>query len=604
MRPREDLREQHRHVPPVAHARLQPRPRPQPPPPDRAPDPATPLFTPAAASLPLPAAEERLGDEAGRPRWTRRQVLAGGGVALGLGLAGMLGWKGAWAEQQLGEARAALGELDLRLPRLHGRGDGTGAEAAGPAGSAGTTAAHTIRATLAAQLATIDLGGPVVQTWAYGDALPGPLLRGRVGDTLEVAVRNHLPQATTVHWHGLAIPNPMDGVPNLTQQPVAPGAAMTYRFVLPHAGTYWYHPHVGVQLDRGLYGPLIVDDPGDPGRYDAEFTVVLDDWLDGTGRTPDQVLQQLAGGMDMGMDGMDMGGTGGGQPGGMGAMGGMAMMRSAALGGDAGDVDYPHYLVNGRVPSAPVTLRARPGQRVRIRLLNAGADTAFRVALGGHRLTVTHTDGYPVRPVTVDSLLIAMGERYDLEVTVGDGAFPLVAEAEGKGAQGLAVVRTASGAAPGPAAKPAELRGRLLRLTDLDAIPEAALPRQRLDRVHDMVLQGDMTSYRWTINGRASDHLRPSDAPALPLRDGERLRLRFVNLSPMFHPMHVHGHTFQVRIRGGAAGAGPRKDTVIVRPLETVVCDLAADNPGTWMTHCHNLYHAESGMMALLAYRS
>ncbi|HEX9342146.1 MAG TPA: multicopper oxidase family protein [Actinomycetota bacterium] len=579
MRPREDLREQHRHVPPVAHARLRPRPRPRPWPQPPTPDPApVPAATAAAAA-------------AARPRWTRRQVLAGGGAALGLGLVGVLGWKGAWAEARLGEARAALGDLGLPLPGLHG--PGAASASAGIADGAGGGGARTVRATLSAQPVTIDLGGPVVRTWAYGDALPGPLLRGRVGDTLEVAVRNHLPQATTVHWHGMAIPNPMDGVPNLTQQPIAPGAAMTYRFVLPHPGTYWYHPHVGVQLDRGLYGPLIVDDPADPGRYDAEFTVVLDDWLDGTGRTPDQVLQQLAGGMEMDMSGMSMG-----------EAAGMASMRSAALGGDAGDVDYPHYLVNGRVPSAPVTLRARPGQRVRIRLLNAGADTAFRVALGGHRLTVTHSDGYPVRPVTVDSLLIAMGERYDLEVILGDGAFPLVAEAEGKGARGLAVVRTAGGAIPGAAAKPAELRGRLLRLSDLDAAPEAALPRQRLDRVHDMVLQGDMAGYRWTINGHSYDHLRPSDAPALPLRDGERLRLRFVNLSPMFHPMHVHGHTFQVRTAGSASGAGPRKDTVLVRPLETVVCDLAADNPGTWMAHCHNLYHAESGMMALLAYQN
>jgi len=572
MRPPEGIPEQHRHTPPIAHARLRPRPQPHPqPPPAPAPAPPPPLPLP-----PVPQAGSR---------YTRRQVLAGGGAALGLGLLGVLGWKHVWAGARLGEA-------------------------AGFVDGAGGGAARTISATLSAQPATVDLGGPVVRTWAYGDAVPGPLLRGRVGDTLQVTVRNHLPQATTVHWHGLAVPNPMDGVPNLTQQPIAPGTAMTYRFALPHAGTYWYHPHVGVQLDRGLYGPLIVDDPADPGRYDAEFVVVLDDWLDGTGRTPDQVLRQLAGGMDM--DGMNMGGSGGtsGQMGGMGGMqgmGGMAMMRSAALGGDAGDVDYPHYLVNGRVPSAPVTLRARPGQRVRIRLLNAGADTAFRVALGGHRLTVTHSDGYPIRPVTVDSLLIAMGERYDLEATLGDGAFPLVAEAEGKGAQGFAVVRTASGAAPDAAAKPAELRGRLLRLSDQreGAVPPAALPRQRIDRVHDMVLEGDMMGYRWTINGHTYDHLRPSDAPALPLQDGERLRLRFVNLSSMFHPMHVHGHTFQVRTGAGgsASGPGPRKDTVLVRPLETVVCDLAADNPGTWMAHCHNLYHAESGMMALLAYQ-
>ncbi len=202
----------------------------------------------------------------------------------------------------------------------------------------------------------------------------------------------------------------LDGVPGLTQPPIAPGRSGSYRFRLPHPGTYWYHPHVGVQPDRGLYGALIVDDPAEPGRYELELVVVLDDWLDGTGRTPDDVMREMRGGM------MDM----------------RSGPKSAVLGSEGGDVAYPHYLLNGRLPSAPPTFRARPGQRARIRIVNAGADTAFRVALGGHRLTVTHSDGFPVRPVTVDTLVIAMGERYDLEVRLGDGAFPLVAVPEGK----------------------------------------------------------------------------------------------------------------------------------------------------------------------------
>jgi len=155
-----------------------------------------------------------------------------------------------------------------------------------------------------------------------------------------------------------------------------------------------HHPHAGVQLDRGLHGALVVDDPGEPGDYADEWIVILDDWVDGTGRTPDQVLAGLLSGTGTGMGHRSMGmGEG---------------MRSPMLGG-AGDVDYPYYLVNGRPPDDPVTLRARPGQRVRLRLVNAGSDTAFRVALGGHRMTVTHSDGFPVRPVDTDALLIGMG---------------------------------------------------------------------------------------------------------------------------------------------------------------------------------------------------
>ncbi len=250
--------------------------------------------------------------------------------------------------------------------------------------------------------------------------------------------------------------------------------------------------------------------------------------------------------------------------------------------------------MNGRTPRAPATLRALPGQRVRIRLVNAAADTAFRVALGGHRLTVTHSDGFPVHPVTVDTVLLAMGERYDLEVALGDGAFPLVAVAEGKGGQGLAVVRTASGATPAASARPGELGRRRLRTRDLRAADAVALPDRPPDRTHDVVLEGDMMRWRWTINGHGGGEMAE-----LPAVGGELVRLRFVNLSSMFHPMHVHGHTFQVR---HGRRPGPRKDTAIVLPLETVVADLEADNPGRWLTHCHNLYHSESGMMAVLDY--
>ena len=150
---------------------------------------------------------------------------------------------------------------------------------------------------MAPEAGHVDLGGPVVPTWSFGGQVPGPEIRVRKGQILQALLVNRLPVETTVHWHGVAIRNDMDGVPGMTQAPVPAGREFTYSFAVAEPGTYWYHPHVGVQLDRGLYGPLIVEDPAEPADYDHDWTVVLDDWIDGTGYTPDQVLDALRSGM-------------------------------------------------------------------------------------------------------------------------------------------------------------------------------------------------------------------------------------------------------------------------------------------------------------------
>jgi FtsP/CotA-like multicopper oxidase with cupredoxin domain len=421
----------------------------------------------------------------------------------------------------------------------------------------------------------VDLGSGPVQTWSYGDGIPGPQLRTTAGDLLRVEFTNQLPVDTSVHWHGVALRNDMDGVPGITQKPIRSGSSYLYEFTTPDPGTYFFHPHSGVQLDRGLYGVLIVDDRNEPGGYDHEWVVVLDDWIDGTGRTPDDVLSRL-------------GSTGGMSHGGM--MG--ASMRSPILGG-AGDVDYPTYLINGRVPEAPATFRGKPGQRVRLRIISAASDTAFRVALGGHTMRVTHSDGFPVTPVTTDALLIGMGERFDVVIDLADGIFPLVAAAEGKRGFAAATVRTATGRAPAGDGRLSELRRRVVLGSDLAVAPEVRLDRRDVDRRLEAVVAGGMMRYRWTINGG-----RFPDTEPLVVEPGERTRLRLVNASMMFHPMHLHGHTFGL-VRGGA-----RKDTVIVRPHESIDVDIDADNPGQWALHCHNIYHAEMGMMTVLSYRN
>ncbi len=497
----------------------------------------------------------------------------------------------------LGAAGLAGGAAVTALTGCAGR---TSPRLVTPSGTAVQTAeaarrkpgAATVTASLKPRPVTLDLGGVTVATWGYAEQAPGPLIRAKAGDLIRVDVHNQLPTATSVHWHGIALRNDMDGVPDVTQPAIAAGGSFRYEFTAPDPGTYFYHPHSGVQLDRALYGVLIVDDPADPGRYDVDWAVVLDDWVDGTGRTPDQVLADLQsmGGMNgSSMGGMDMGG--------MSMGGGMEMNTSAILGG-AGDISYPHYLINGRIPAAPATFTGKPRQRARIRIVNAASDTAFRLALGGHRLTVTHTDGYPVVPSTVDALIVGMGERVDVETDLADGAFPLVALAEGKrdttGAQAraFAIVRTGAGSPPPADARPAQLDGPAALATDLRAADAVRLADRSPDRSHTLTLAGGMMPYRWTINGTTFDKAQP-----VTVKHGERVRLRFVNTSTMFHPMHLHGHTFAL------AGGGPRKDTVIVKPNQSVTVDLDAANPGQWMTHCHNIYHAEAGMMVNLAYQ-
>ncbi|MGW2253408.1 multicopper oxidase family protein [Kitasatospora sp. NPDC001660] len=456
---------------------------------------------------------------------------------------------------------------------------------------------------LTATETTLDLGGRTVRTWTYGDALPGREVRATAGETLALTLANHLPQPTSLHWHGLALRNDMDGVPGLTQDPVRAGAAFDYRFALTHPGTYWFHPHSGVQQDRGLYAPLIVEDPKEPLTYDKEWVVVLDDWVDGIdGSTPDAVLAELA----KGMGGHAMSGTGGHDTSGTtGTPAGPSRMlmggRSALLGGDAGDVAYPFHLVNGRLATAPETFTAKPGDRVRIRLINAGGDTAYRVALGGHELTVTHTDGFPVEPATTRALLLGMGERYDVLVTVQDGVFPLTALAEGKNASALALLRTGGGGAPDASVRPAELDAELLTAAQLRADANVRLPARAPDRTVRLDLTGGMAKADWAFNGRTYD-----PAQRHPVVAGERVRLVFRNSTDMWHPVHLHGHTFALAgtAGDGTGSDGPRKDTAVVLPGATLAVDFDADNPGLWMVHCHNAYHAESGMMTVLGYRA
>jgi len=450
---------------------------------------------------------------------------------------------------------------------------------------------RTVSMTLTPRPVTVDLGGKVVNTVGYADTVPGPVIRANVGDELEVVLTNKLDQETSMHWHGLALRNDMDGAMPATPN-VPAGESFTYKFSVPDPGTYWAHPHTGVQSDTGLYLPLIIDDPSAPADYDAEWIIMLDDWTDGVGKSPQQIFDDLKAN---GMGAMGGGGMGG-MDGGMGGqMGGSGAGGASLLGGDPGDVTYPYYVINGRIPEAPTTFTAKPGQRIRLRFINSGSDTAFRVALAGHPMTVTHTDGFPVVPTEVDALLLGMGERYDAIVTAKDGIFPLVALAEGKNASARALLSTGAGSVPPMAYEPPELTGRVGTIDMFTATEEAQLKFTKADTE----MTADLTmvkgaNYEWGINGPY-----PNNKP-FTIKQGQQATLTFTNNSRMWHPMHLHGHTFAVFNPDGKLGA--RKDTVIVIPGQSLKVAILADNPGYWPMHCHNTYHGEAGMFTTFDY--
>jgi multicopper oxidase len=486
---------------------------------------------------------------------------------------------------------------------------------------------HTVATTLTAQQTEIDLGGITARTLAYGNTIPGPLIRANVGDELAITVTNQLNEPTSVHWHGIVLRNDMDGAEPATPN-IPAGQTFTYRFLVPNAGTYWAHPHVGLEEDMGLYLPIIVDDPTEAGNYDAEWIVVMDDWTDGVGKSPQQLydaltspnkptMQNMPGATPTatpttgtttptttttpkpttttktgttGTTGTTSTSTATGMPGTPGEVG-----KSDLLGGDAGDIAYPYYLINGRVPAAATTFNAKPSQRIRIRFINTGSDTTFRVALAEHSMTVTHTDGYPVVPTQVDALLIGMAERYDVIVTAADGVFPLVAAAEGKDAVARAFLVTGSGSQPDPQFRPAELTKRVGTIDMFTATTAVNLGAAEPNLDLPVVLGGNMIKYDWTINGEPYSKTNP-----LRVRQGQRPTITFDNPTMMYHPIHLHGHSFQLIKADGASGA--RKDTVIVLPKQKINAVLVADNPGFWMLHCHNTYHQYAGMETRLDY--
>ncbi|MFC4989312.1 multicopper oxidase family protein [Saliphagus infecundisoli] len=400
--------------------------------------------------------------------------------------------------------------------------------------------------------------GETVETWLYDSQYPGPELRVREGERVRITIRNELPTETTVHWHGMKQlgSNAMDGVPGVTQPSIEPGEEFVYEFDAAPTGTHWYHSHVGLQLDRGLLGPLIVEENDPHVAYDREHTIVVDEYLTGEPK----------------ITSVDRG------------------MMSGFPGGPA----YDGTLVNGKLPSDPDILSVEAGERVRLRFLNAGSIKSHRVSVSGHTMQVTHADGPAVEPVEVDTFDLGMGERFDAVIEANrPGTWEIRARPlDDKTPSGRTLLHYDGSDADEPRRE--SVGTRRLEYGDLTAV--GAL--DQYDGPPDQTIEVDLSTGgmmggdegEWQINGQVYP-----DADPIHIKEGDHVRLRVVNHSPMRHPMHLHGHHFVVK--------GALQDTVTVPGhMGQRMMDFVADNPGDWFFHCHNLYHLHTGMARLFKY--
>ncbi len=464
---------------------------------------------------------------------------------------------------------------------------------------------------------TVSPAGRPVRGLTINGGIPGPTLRFREGDWARIRVHNHLSkEETSTHWHGLLLPNEQDGVPHITTPPILPGRSHTFEFQLRHSGTYWYHSHTHLQEQSGVYGALVVEPRGgEPVPADREQVLVLSDW---TNYDPHEVMRLLMRGSDY--------------------FGLMRRNAQSILGAwrsghlkdyfqrewdrmmpmDVSDVGYHGFLVNGQ---RRTRIEGRPGERVRLRLVNAAASTYFFPHSSAGPMTIVAADGPPVEPVQVDRFLMAIAETYDVIITIPrSGQYELRFTAQD--GSGYASAYFGSGALT-PASDPprpnlyhmnemlrlaleeqkedprASLNlprpgspYRLLRAPLATTLP-SHLPRRRIT----LHLTGDMSRYIWGFDGKTI-----AQQPYIHIRKGEVIELELINDSMMHHPIHLHGHFF--RLLMGQGTRSPLKHTVDVPPMSRRLVEFEANEEKDWMFHCHILYHMMSGMARVFRYEN
>jgi FtsP/CotA-like multicopper oxidase with cupredoxin domain len=406
------------------------------------------------------------------------------------------------------------------------------------------------------------------------------------GDRFRVDLVNQAGTPTIVHWHGQLPPWMQDGFPWPQTPPIASGAVKAYDYV-PTPGTYWMHSHHGLQEQSLMTAPLIVRDVAELREDRQEIVLMLHDF---TFRTPEEVLAGLIG---TSASRMDMSGDAPGM-----LMPGMAMSEPGAMRMDLNDVQYDAFLANDRTLADPAIVRIERGGRVRLRVINGASSSQFWIDIGGLVGRVVATDGHPVHPVPGSRFPIAMAQRLDILIDLPKtGAFPILARLEGTGRQTGIVVASPGARIPriaesAQAAPPVD-NSLEVRLTGVEQLP----PRSA-DVVRTITLDGSMKPYAWSMNGEYWPRVTP-----LMLGKGQRVEIDLVNRTMMSHPIHLHGHAFQVIAIDGRPIKGAVRDTVLVAPMTgRVRIAFDADNPGRWAFHCHNLYHMATGMLTEFRY--
>ncbi len=473
----------------------------------------------------------------------------------------------------------------------------------------------------------VNITGTPIKKVTVNGGIPAPTLRFTEGDEAIIHVTNKMDVPTSIHWHGLIIPGEMDGVPTFNGFPgIMPGETFTYHFPIKQTGTYWYHAHSMGQEQDGLYGSLIFSPKGkDPIQADRDYVVVLSDFTD---EESDAVMGNLKKSSDyystarrtlgdffddVKRDGWDKAWKTAKE------WGDMRMART-----DLADVTGYTFLVNGKSPQQNWTGLFKPGERVRLRFINASAMSFFDVRIPGLKMSVVQSDGQNVEPVKVDEFRFAPAETYDVIVTPKDDkAYTIATEPIDRTGFAIATLATSEGM---KGEMPAQHPRALLKMgdmggmdmSDMEMTPadmksgwaEAGTPEgdkalsyadlryagiqkdtRQPERTIEVHLGGNMERYIWTINDK-----KFSEAEPIRLKYGERVRLKFTNETMMAHPMHLHGMFVQLE-NGQPTAKLPNKHTVIVPPGQSYSVLLTADAAGEWAFHCHLLYHMMSGMM-------
>jgi FtsP/CotA-like multicopper oxidase with cupredoxin domain len=416
-------------------------------------------------------------------------------------------------------------------------------------------------------------------------------LTTQVGDRFRVRVENELNEPSLVHWHGMTPPWRQDGVPFVSAPPIPPGGSADYDFPLTFGGTYWMHSHYGFQEQALMDAPLIILQPGS-GEDRQDIVVTLNDFsftpakeIFASLRAPGKARPATQTAHAKPMNAMPM----------------KTMAMPAAAAPDLNDVKYDAYLANERTLGDPEVVTVENGGRLRLRIINASAMTNFHVDLGALEGTLAAVDGHDVLPMQGRRFPIADAQRLDILLDLPKGAaeaFPVFFVVEGEKRR-TGVILAPPGASVGRVEAVApEASAPLDLAVELQLRAIRPLTERKADRVIPVDLTGDMARYIWSLNNAVWN----GKTPSFPVKAGERVEIVMTNRTMMSHPMHLHGHVFQVVEIDGQRLSGAMRDTMLVPPKTRVTIAFDANNPGHWAFHCHLLYHAQAGMFSTIRY--